>query len=171
MEDNSSKIIIPEDFDIEKRVLAAQDYFKNQGYNCCQSVVLAYHDIIGLDPSTAAAITSGFGGGMGRLREVCGTVSGMFMIAGFISPATNPALKAERTANYALVQEFANEFKEINGSIVCRELLGLAPKQKPETPVPSDRTDEYYKKRPCSELVGISARIVGKNLVELSAKV
>ncbi len=168
--ENTSRIIIPENFNIEERVLIAQDYFKSKGYNCCQSVVLAYHDIIGLDPVTAATVTSGFGGGMGRLREVCGTVTGMFMLAGFIAPATNPSIKSARTENYALVQDFANEFKKINGSIVCRELLGITPKQQTETPVPSDRTEEYYKKRPCVELVGISARIVGEKLLKLSGK-
>ena len=163
-----SKINIPGNFNIEERIRTAQSYFKDSGYNCCQSVVLAYKDIIGLDTETATAITSGFGGGMGRLREVCGTVSGMFMIAGFISPATDPSKKSARTENYALVQDFAEEFRHINGSIVCRELLGLAPKQKQETPVPSDRTEDYYKKRPCAELVGIAARIVGEKLLKIS---
>ena len=166
--ENTSKIIIPEDFNIEERIRTAQSYFKNSGYNCCQSVVLAYKDIIGLDTETAASVTSGFGGGMGRLREVCGTVTGMFMIAGFISPATDPSQKAARTENYSLVQEFAEEFKHINGSIVCRELLGLTPKEKQETPEPSDRTPEYYKKRPCAELVGIAARIIGEKILKIS---
>lgn len=159
--------------DIEERVEKAKRLFKEGGYNCCQAVVLAYNDIFGIDDETAAAMSSGFGGGMGRMREVCGSVSGMVMLAGLIRPATDPTVKDWRTANYALVQEMAGEFKGINGSIVCKELLGLVPmgsnEQAPkESPEPSDRTPEYYKKRPCEELVGISARIVGEKILQLT---
>ena len=158
---------------IEERVEKAKRLFKEGGYNCCQAVVLAYNDIFGIDDETAAAMSSGFGGGMGRMREVCGSVSGMVMLAGLIRPATDPTVKDWRTANYALVQEMAGEFKGINGSIVCKELLGLVPmgsnEQAPkEAPEPSDRTPEYYKKRPCEELVGISARIVGEKILQLT---
>lgn len=158
---------------IEERVEKAKRLFKEGGYNCCQAVVLAYNDIFGIDDETAAAMSSGFGGGMGRMREVCGSVSGMVMLAGLIRPATDPTVKDWRTANYALVQEMAGEFKGINGSIVCKELLGLVPmgsnEQAPkESPEPSDRTPEYYKKRPCEELVGISARIVGEKIIQLT---
>ena len=158
---------------IEERVEKAKRLFKEGGYNCCQAVVLAYNDIFGIDDETAAAMSSGFGGGMGRMREVCGSVSGMVMLAGLIRPVTDPTVKDWRTANYALVQEMAGEFKGINGSIVCKELLGLVPmgsnEQAPkESPEPSDRTPEYYKKRPCEELVGISARIVGEKILQLT---
>ena len=158
---------------IEERVEKAKRLFKEGGYNCCQAVVLAYNDIFGIDDETAAAMSSGFGGGMGRMREVCGSVSGMVMLAGLIRPATDPTVKDWRTANYALVQEMAGEVKGINGSIVCKELLGLVPmgsnEQAPkESPEPSDRTPEYYKKRPCEELVGISARIVGEKILQLT---
>ena len=157
---------------IDERVEKAKRLFKEGGYNCCQAVVLAYNDVFGIDDQTAAAVSSGFGGGMGRMREVCGAVSGMVMLAGLIRPATDPTVKDWRTANYALVQEMAGEFKAINGSIVCKELLGLVPmgssQQVPqESPEPSDRTPEYYKKRPCEELVGISARIVGEKIKSL----
>ncbi len=157
------------EFDIEDRVAKARRLFKEEGYNCCQAVVLAYNDLFGIDDETAAAMSSGFGGGMGRMREVCGSVSGMVMLAGLIAPATDPSVKVDRTRNYALVQEMAGEFREINGSIVCKELLGLVPmgsgrKTVHESPEPSDRTAEYYKKRPCEELVGISARIVGEKI-------
>ena len=157
---------------IEERVDKAKRLFKEGGYNCCQAVVLAYNDIFGIDDETAAALSSGFGGGMGRMREVCGSVSGMVMLAGLIKPANDPSVKEWRTANYALVQEMAGEFKAVNGSIVCKELLGLVPMgssaQAPkESPEPSDRTPEYYKKRPCEELVGISARIVGEKIKSL----
>ena len=147
---------------IEERVEKAKALFKEGGYNCCQAVVLAYNDIFGIDDDTAAALSSGFGGGMGRMREVCGSVSGMVMLAGLVRPSTDPSDKAGRTGNYALVQEVSAEFKAMNGSIICRELLGLAPAN--ESPVPSDRTPEYYKKRPCEELVGISARIIGQKI-------
>lgn len=158
------------DINIEDRVAKARRLFKEEGYNCCQAVVLAYNDLFGIDDVTAASMASGFGGGMGRMREVCGSVSGMVMLAGFIAPAADPSIKIDRTRNYALVQEVANEFKALNGSIICKELLGLVPMgsmaQAPqESPEPSDRTPEYYKKRPCEELVGISARIIGERIV------
>ncbi len=156
----------PDDFDLEARVKKAQDNFK-AGFNCCQAVVLAYNDIFCLDDRTAATMSSGFGGGMGRLREVCGSVSGMVMLAGFLQPAADPNIKTDRTANYSLVQQCALEFKKTNGSYICKELLGLTPMPgKTESPEPSDRTAEYYRKRPCAELVGISARIIGKKILE-----
>ena len=156
---------------IDERVEKARRLFKEGGYNCCQAVVMAYSDLFGINDETAAALSSGFGGGMGRMREVCGSVSGMVMLAGLIKPADDPKNKEWRTANYALVQEMAEEFKSVNGSIICKELLGLvpmgsctpAPKESPE---PSDRTPEYYKKRPCEELVAISARIVGNKIAK-----
>ena len=167
--------------DIDARVAEARRLFKEEGYNCCQAVVLAYSDLFGLDKVTAASAASGFGGGMGRMREVCGSVSGMIFLAGFISPAADPKVKAARTANYALVQEVAEEFRKINGSILCKELLGLVPMGSgtmtpmgsrmngpKESPEPSDRTSEYYKKRPCEELVGISARIIGEKLRQMT---
>ena len=163
------KLKFMKEFNIEERVEKARRLFKENGYNCCQAVVLAYNDIFGISDETAAAMSSGFGGGMGRLREVCGSVSGMVMLAGLISPASDPSNKEWRTANYALVQEMAEEFRKANGSIVCKELLGLVPMGSAspapkETPEPSDRTPEYYKKRPCEDLVGISARIVGEKI-------
>ena len=157
------------EFNIEERVEKAKRLFKEGGYNCCQAVVLAYSDLFGLEEETAAAISSGFGGGMGRMREVCGAVSGMVMLAGLIRPASDPSVKDWRTANYALVQKMAGEFRDMNGSIVCKELLGLvpmgsctpAPKESPE---PSDRTPEYYKKRPCALMVETAARIFAEYL-------
>ena len=163
------------DIDIEERVPKARKLFKEEGYNCCQAVVLAYNDIFNIDDTTAASLASGFGGGMGRMREVCGSVSGMVLLAGLLKPATDPSDKTARTGNYALVQEVAGEFKDINGSIICKELLGITGAIKssdsihgiPESPVPSDRTPDYYKKRPCEELVGISARIIGEKIKSL----
>ena len=100
--------------DLEERVEKAGRLFKEGGYNCCQAVVLAYCDVFGLEEKTAASISSGFGGGMGRMREVCGAVSGMTFLSGLISPADDPSIKTARTANYALVQEMAEEFRKIN---------------------------------------------------------
>ena len=155
---------------LEERVAKAKRLFKEEGYNCCQAVVMAYNDVFGIDDDTAAALSSGFGGGMGRMREVCGSVSGMVMLAGLIAPAADPSVKVDRTRNYALVQQMAEDFKALNGSIVCKELLGLVPMGSgaaacKESPEPSDRTAEYYKKRPCEELVCISARIVGERII------
>lgn len=159
------KMNLPEGFTPEKMGEAAKENFLN-GYNCCQAVVLAYADIIGLDRETALKVSSGFGGGMSRMREVCGAVSGMAMVAGFICPAADPSDKRDRTENYALVQELAGEYRRENGSIVCKELLGLVPMSPQENPEPSDRTPEYYRKRPCADLVRCAAEILGKNLLD-----
>lgn len=144
----------------ELRGAKAEKLFRD-GYNCSQAVVLAFSDMLeaagGPGFEQLAALMSGFGGGMGRMREVCGTVSGMTALAGFIIPACE-----DKAANYALVQEFAEKFKSFNGSIICRELLGLS--QPKDAPTPSERTPEYYKKRPCAELCRIAATIVAEYL-------
>ena len=164
-----TEILLPCGFNTEERAQKAKRNFLD-GYNCCQSVLLAFDDIFGADRRLLAEIASGFGGGMARMREVCGTVSAMALAAGFISPAAEPKNMAERTANYALVQELAGKFRQENGSIICRELLGLAPIRQIENPEPSARTGEYYKKRPCAELVACSARIIARKLEELAKK-
>lgn len=147
--------------DVEERALRAKEYFR-KGYNCAQSVALAFADITDLNENSVATITASFGGGMGRLREVCGTVSGMAFLAGFIAPCPTADNTEAKKANYALVQHFAERFREKNGAIVCRTLLGLDhPK---DEPTPSARTTEYYKKRPCADLVYDAAKIVGEYL-------
>ena len=103
-------------------------------------------------------MSSGFGGGMGRLREVCGSVSGMFLVAGLLYGYDSPETGQRKTELYGKIQELAHKFEEKNGSIICRELLGLSVKEEP--PVPEARTQEYYKKRPCPELVGMAAEIL-----------
>ncbi len=134
----------------------------NEGYNCAQSVALAYADITPLDEQMVATVTASFGGGLGRLREVCGAVSGMAFVASFISPCPTATDATAKKQNYALVQEFAEKFRQQNGNIVCRSLLGLdRPK---DDPTPSPRTEEYYKKRPCAEYVYDAALIVGEYL-------
>jgi C_GCAxxG_C_C family probable redox protein len=145
----------------QERAEQAREYFTS-GYNCAQSVFLAYQDITGIDEVLAATISAPFGGGMGRLREVCGAVSGMTMVAGFIAPNSQPNDNENKKNCYATVQALAEEFRAENGSIVCRELLGLA--QQKDDPTPSPRTGEYYKRRPCAEYVAIAARIVGEKI-------
>lgn len=142
----------------------AREYFK-QGYNCSQAVVLAFCDVTGLDEKTALALSSSFGGGMGRLREVCGAVSGMFLVAGCLWGPTDPADRAGKAAHYALIQEMARRFRERSGgSIVCRELLGLAGHDR--APTPTERTPEFYQKRPCVQLVSDAAEIMDEILAE-----
>lgn len=137
----------------------AVELFK-QGYNCSQSVFAAFCEECGMDFQTALKISSSFGGGMGRLREVCGAVTGMFMVAGMKYGYTDPKDRLSKADHYKRIQQLAEEFKEKNGSIVCRELLGLSTQS--ESHIPEARTDEYYKKRPCAELVGDAAEIIYK---------
>lgn len=135
-----------------------------EGYNCAQAVFLAFDDMYDMDRKTAAAMSSSFGGGMGRLREVCGTVSGMFMVAGILYGYDEPGAVERKAEHYARIQELATRFEKENGSIVCRELLGLSVKR--ENPVPQARTQEYYKKRPCKELVGQATEILEQYIAE-----
>ena len=128
-----------------------------KGFNCSQAVVGAFCEDLGLDFETAMKLASSFGGGMGRLREVCGAVSGAFMVAGLKYGYADTTDKTAKTEHYKLIQEMAAKFKEENGSIICRELLRVGDKK--ETHVPEERTKEYYKKRPCAELVELAAKI------------
>lgn len=140
----------------------AYDYFM-QGYNCCQAVVLAYSDLTGLDETTASLIASGFGGGIGRTRNVCGTVSGMVMVANMLKGYSSPTDTDGKKETYQMVQQLLEKFKEQNGSIICAELLGLKPMENSEA-TPSPRTDEYYKKRPCPLLCKDAAEILEEYL-------
>ena len=135
------------------------------GYNCSQAVVGAFIDDFAVDFDTAMKLSSSFGGGMGRMREVCGAVSGAFMIAGLKCGYCDPCDKAAKSAHYALIQKIAADFKQQNGSIICRELLeGVGCNGKCQGSIPEDRTAAYYKKRPCAELVYIAAKIVEDEL-------
>ena len=136
----------------------AKELFE-QGYNCAQAVFGAFAEELGIDFNMAVKISSGFGGGMGRLREVCGVVSGMFMVLNMRYGYIDPKANEEKKALYKDIQVLANEFKNENGSIICRELLGLT-KKGADSPVPEKRTEEYYKKRPCSELCRYGADLV-----------
>ncbi len=136
-----------------------------QGYNCAQSVVCAFEDVTGLDRAAGARLSASFGGGMGRLREVCGTVSGALLVLGIACGYDDPRDPEAKRRHYHLVQEFARRFRETNGSIVCRELLQgvqVTPGSDPE-----ERTPEYYAKRPCPRLAWEAARILDEMLNEI----
>lgn len=149
------------DFDIEERVNQAVANF-NAGYNCSQSVFLAYSDVFELDLDIARKMSVSFGGGMGRMREVCGTVSAMAMLAGFKYPVLDANDQVARAKNYQIVQKMAELFKEKHETIICRSLLGSL--NTGTTPIPEVRTKEYYTKRPCGRFVVDAARIAGKML-------
>lgn len=142
--------------------IQAAELFLN-GSNCAQAVLLAFEDITGLEPEFAARLSCGFGGGMGRLREVCGAVSGMVMVVdllyGYCDPGEGDCNKKE---HYRLVQELAGRFREEAGSIICREIL----KNPPSDPNPSPRTAEYYKTRPCARMVMLAAKILDEYMAE-----
>lgn len=142
--------------------LAKANFLK--GYNCSQAVLSAFCDVTGLEEETALRISSSFGGGMGRMREVCGTVSGIFMAAGLIFYNADVPSAQQKSNQYAIVQELARRFKEKNGSIICRELLsGVAADS---SPLAEERTETYYKKRPCADLCYDAAEILEGYLIE-----
>lgn len=127
-----------------------------QGYNCAQAVAVAFCDVTGMDEKQAAKMISAFGGGMGRLREVCGAVSGMFFVLGQLYGYDNCDNDNKKMALYQQVQDLAAQFREQAGSIVCREIL----KNPPSDPNPTPRTAEYYKVRPCARLVMLASDLM-----------
>ena len=131
------------------------------GYNCAQAVAVAFSDVTGLDDKFSAKLASSFGGGMGRMREVCGAVSGMLMVAGLLYGYEAPDPDMQK-GHYALVQELAGKFKEQVGSIICRELL----QNPPSDPKPTPRTEEFYKVRPCARFVVLAAQILDEYIKE-----
>ena len=139
----------------------AAELFLN-GYNCAQAIAVAFSDVTELDKNFSAKMASSFGGGMGRMREVCGAVSGMLMVAGLLYGYDTPGDDVPKKAHYTLVQELAGEFRKRVGSIVCREIL----KNPPSNPAPSPRTAEYYAKRPCARMVLTAAQILDAYIVE-----
>lgn len=147
--------------------ILAEELFK-KGYNCSQSVFAAFCDETGMELETALKISSSFGGGMGRLREVCGAVSGMFMVAGMLYGYSDPLDKTAKAEHYKLIQSLAMKFKIENNSIICRELLKLVINS--DGPVPEDRTENYYKKRPCKELVKYAAEILDEYILNKNVK-
>ena len=134
------------------------------GLNCAQSVFVAFCDVTGMDKETALKISSSFGGGMGRLREVCGTCSAMFMIVGLLYGLGEGYTFEDKAEHYKRVQELAAQFKEVHNTIICRELLkGL---KVTSDPTPERRTEKYYKVRPCIMFVRTASEILDKYLEE-----
>ena len=143
--------------EIEQRVERAKALFM-QGFNCSQSVFAACADIYGIeDEALALRLSASFGGGIGRMRQTCGAACGMFMLAGLENGSIIEGDSEGKKQNYALVQDLANKFKAENGSLICSELLGIVPK--PQDPQPEARTEAYYQKRPCVEMVATAVRI------------
>ena len=141
----------------------AANNFKT-GYNCAQSVFLAFAEDFGLDKETALKLSSSFGGGMGRLREVCGAVSSMFAIAGLKKGYTSPNNDEAKAKHYELIQSLADDFKSKFNTIICRELLELS--EGKDSPIPSKRTEEYYQTRPCEAFVRYAAEIIEQRLLK-----
>lgn len=138
------------------RAQKAKNHFL-EGYNCAQAVALAFSDLLEIDEKQIALLTSGYGGGMGRMREVCGSISGAVFVISALYGYDDPKEFDGKKQLYADIQEVCSKFKEENGSIICRELLGI---DGASIPTPEKRTEGYYKKRPCAELVECSARIL-----------
>ncbi len=145
---------------MEKSELAREYFFK--GYNCAQSVALAFTEELGMSEETVARTVSGFGGGFGRMREMCGAVSGMVFVLSVLRGYGEPVSGDPKTACYALIQKAVNRYKEANGSYICRVLLGLDEAE--GTPVAEERTAQYYEKRPCPNLCACAAGITAELL-------
>ena len=133
-----------------------------EGYNCAQAVAVAFTDVTGMDKQEAAKLAAPFGGGMGRMREVCGAVSGMFMVLGALYGYDNSDADGKKKELYKQVQGLAEQFRNENGSIICREIL----KNPPSDPNPSPRTAEYYAKRPCTKMVMTAARLMDEFIAQ-----
>lgn len=142
--------------------IAYENFLK--GYNCTQAIAVAFADELGMDEKTAARLASGFGGGMGRMREVCGTFSGLVMVISWLYGYDEPKDNARKTALYEKIRALADKFRADNGSIICKELLGL--KEPEKSAVPEARTSEYYKKRPCPELCRYAADLIEEFIAE-----
>ena len=150
--------------ELDERVNRAVDNFM-QGYGCCQSVVAAFADLYGLDDTLAKKIAAGFGGGVGRLRMMCGAVSGIVMLVGLDCGQTEGSDREGKSACYKVVQDLLAKSKAENGSIICAEILGLEGHEKAASSyVASARTAEYYKTRPCAAKVESAARIFANYL-------
>lgn len=141
--------------ELEQRIEKGVELFKS-GYNCSQSVFAAFADIYGYKFEDALRISASFGGGIGRMRETCGAACGLFMLASLENGSVDPKDRAAKAANYKLVQDFAAKFVEANGMLKCSALIK---EEKSDSAVPSERTAEYYKKRPCTQIVENACRI------------
>ena len=143
--------------ELNKAVARSVELFKT-GYNCSHSVVAAFAHMYGYTEEQALRMSASFGGGIGRMRQTCGAACGMFLLAGLETGCTDPTDREGKAANYALVQELAEEFKKANGALICAELLGLSDTAS-TPPTPEARTTQYYAKRPCSKIVEEAAKI------------
>lgn len=155
-----------EDFMQENRVEKAVRLFKEEGHNCAQAVFAAYADKYGIDKETALKMSASFGGGMGRMRLVCGAVSGMLMVNGMENGATDAQDKQAKLHNYEMVQKLAAAFRQANGSIICGELLSMNNEPLSTHPQASERTPQYYRKRPCADYVRCCAEIIEEYLMK-----
>ena len=135
-----------------------------EGFNCSQSVFAAYADLFGMDRETALRVSASFGGGIGRMREVCGAVSGMFMVAGVLYGYSSADNDSEKAEHYRRIQQLAEEFKAVYHTINCGELLKDLSVNK--SPIPEKRTAEYYKARPCIRFVETAAEILDRYIAE-----
>ena len=152
--------------ELDERVQRAVDNFM-AGYGCCQSVVAAFSDLYGLDETLAKKVGAGFGGGVGRMRMMCGAVSGIVMLVGLDCGQTEGSDREGKSACYKVVQELLEQSKQENGSIICAEILGIQGHEKAHSNyVASPRTAEYYKSRPCAAKVESAARIFANYLKE-----
>jgi C_GCAxxG_C_C family probable redox protein len=156
--------------ELDERVNRAVENFM-QGYGCCQSVVAAFADLYGFTDKQAKQIGAGFGGGVGRLRMMCGAVSGIVTLVGMDCGQTEGDDREGKSACYKVVQELLEKSKEENGSLICAELLGLKGPIPKNNYVASERTAEYYKKRPCAAKVESAAKIFAEYLKEKKAKI
>lgn len=150
--------------ELDERVNRAVDNFM-AGYGCCQAVVAAFADLYGVDDTLAKRLAAGFGGGVGRMRMMCGAVSGIVILVGLDCGQTEGSDREGKSACYKVVQELLNRSKKENGSLICAELLGLKGYEKANTSyIASPRTAEYYKTRPCAAKVESAAKIFAKYL-------
>ena len=156
------------DEELDERVERAVENFM-AGYGCCQSVVAAFADLYGLDDTMAKRIAAGFGGGVGRLRMMCGAVSGIVILVGLDCGQTEGSDRMGKSACYKVVQELLAKSKADNGSLICAELLGLKGPVPAGQYVASERTAEYYKERPCAAKVESAARIFAEYLKNKTA--
>lgn len=147
----------------ESRVEDAVRMFES-GYNCCQAVLATYSRLYGLEKDDALRLASPMGGGIGRMREVCGPVTAMALLYGVIDGNIDPEDEEKKKEVYERVREMSDEFARRNGSIICRELLGIEGRE--ESAAPSPRTKEFYATRPCSRLVRCAAEIIEDKLGE-----
>ncbi|MDD4832764.1 MAG: C-GCAxxG-C-C family protein [Clostridia bacterium] len=161
MDENLTKENEKEATDYEKK---AMENFK-QGFNCAQSVTAAFADKLNVDRDTALKIASSFGGGVGRMREICGALSGAFIVMGMLDGYSDPTDNEAKTQLYISVQKLAEKFKKENGSLLCKELLGI--QYEPISPIPEKRTAKYYHNRSCEKFVGDSARFLAEHIKEM----